>query len=80
MKTINEIKDEVAEKAGYKNWDLLMYTFTGFGAHVQPYNDEVAKLYAKEAIKKVAEEAHLTIGIHRYINEDDILNLIDKLK
>lgn len=62
MKALSEIKDEVAEAAGYKNWDFLMYTFAGFGAHVQPYTDEVANRYAEEALKEAAEKATMIIS------------------
>jgi len=78
MKTISEIKDEVAKRK-YDSSFRQAITFMN-KIDIDYFMDEVAKCYAEEAIKKVAQEAHLTIGVHRYINEEDILNLIDKLK
>lgn len=81
MKTLNEIKDKVAEQSGYENWDLLLYAFAGFGSQIQPYNDEVAKLYAEEALKAAAEIPSCYTNIDETLEEKSkIRNLIKELK
>lgn len=84
MKTILEIKNEAADKAGYKNWDFFLYTFAGANlAIVINLNNEITKLYAEEVIK----EAAAVCREHRDSDcfdeegaEANILNMIKNLK
>lgn len=80
MKTLEEIKDEVAIKHGFKDFESIhMYDFNG------DWIDDIAKSYtsevAKEVLKRVAERAK-TITEHpphllcprTYIDRSSILN------
>lgn len=46
MKTLQQIKETYAGTLGYKSWLFLMLNESAF--KIQKYNDDVAKLYAKE--------------------------------
>ena len=85
MKTLQEIKDDVAEKAGYKNWDFFLYTFSGANlAIVIKLNNEVAKRYAEEAIKVAAENATVEdpefCEGYPMVDKSSILDLVNELK
>lgn len=62
MKTIQEIRDEVAKEIGFKNWVNMIHIYDGVTTSV---TDAVAKRYAEEALK----EAHSRImsGENRFI-------------
>lgn len=52
MKTLQEIKEMVANKNGYNSWEILMER-RGIEEH---YLNQVAKKYAEEAINQCAED------------------------
>lgn len=80
MKTIQEIKDEVAAEGGYKTWDLLHYAFAGYGKQIERFSDKVAKRYAEEALREAAEIRHeFSYGIVA-IDKKSVLNLLKELK
>lgn len=56
MKTLQEIKDEVAKDNGFVSWDNLTFIYAGFIKVVQPFNDEATKRYALEVAKRSIEE------------------------
>ncbi len=87
MKTLSQIKDEVAKESGYKTWDLLHYAFAGFGAQIELFSDKVAKRYAEEAIKVCAERAIASVDDNNnffnqnaIVDKQSILNIIKELK
>jgi len=64
MKTLKEIKQDVAYNAGYENikhendgsaWCTLMNEITGDTSLIEFYFNQVAKLYAEQAIDAVCE-------------------------
>ena len=57
MKTLNEIKNELANQFGYVDWSQFQRAYTCFP---QQYHDMVAMLYAEQAIDAAAEQAELT--------------------
>lgn len=91
MKTIQEIKEEVAglyKVLEGKDWHIRNKTWkeTCLGGYegLNAIVDEVAKRYAIEAIKECAKRAKIE-GINRgmniaFIDEQSILSLIDELK
>lgn len=78
MKTLQEIKDEVAKDNGFVSWDNLTFIYAGFIKIVQPFNDEATKRYAlevaKEALKNAAENAeaeYLCYKAHTVYDDKD---------
>lgn len=83
MKTLNEIKDEIAFTNGFNDWyDFVEYVEEGHGTAEQ-YYDEVAKAYALSACEKVREDCKETIDLWRINNEDQIgrdpVGMVDNL-
>lgn len=78
MKTLLEIKDEVAQRDCGYNWDEAIYSYN---IPIHDYQvDEVAKRYAQEALKEAAEKAAIKrIGNGRYlgasVDKESILNI-----
>ena len=95
MKTLAEIKDEVAYYHDYKNWAEVD---GDFGRNDYFMIDEVAKRYAEEALREAAKKATMIInrkgkilstkyiawiandGDHSEIDKSSILNIIKELK
>lgn len=61
MKTLDEIKDEVAKENGFVNWDNLCFVWAGFMKQTERFMDIVAKRYAKEALYDAAENATASV-------------------
>lgn len=55
MKTLKEIKDNVAKELEWRNWEIL----EAYGAITSGVVDEVAKRYAKEVTKDLKMKAML---------------------
>lgn len=58
MKTLSEVKNEIAQKEGYDNWeDVCALVNEDMEPVIIDYGlvDEVAKLYAEEALKELSE-------------------------
>lgn len=53
MKSLQECKDEVARKMGFK--DFLDYCSNGITGHIVQVMEEAAQLYAREACKEQRE-------------------------
>lgn len=53
MATLQEIKNEIAIKYGYKNWDELNYDGK-WNLDWRVLCDEVAKLYAETKVKEIS--------------------------
>lgn len=51
MKTLQEIKEQVAEECGFTSWDHLLKTIKNDVELLSHYFDGVAKMYAEEAIE-----------------------------
>lgn len=82
MKTLQEIKDEVAYYHDYKNWAEVD---GDFGRNDYFMIDEVAKRYAEEALKEAAERAPWAgdcevSKVCKSKIESSILNIIKELK
>ncbi|CAI9673431.1 MULTISPECIES: hypothetical protein [Elizabethkingia] len=62
MKTLEKIKDEVAEELGYVTWSNMIHLY---GSVQTSIVDKVAKLYAREvaqdSLQKAAENAELGV-------------------
>lgn len=90
MKTLSEIKDEVAVKNEYADWaqiDMTDNSDCECDAIKAMMLDEVAKRYAKEAIKEAAEKAQLKYDgrdtdycCGYSVDTSSILKLIKELK
>lgn len=66
MKTLEEIKDQVAFDYGYNSfYDLIEYAQVSEMLHEEDYYDEVAKRYARQCCEdlreRIAGEAKMTI-------------------
>lgn len=83
MKTLDQIKDDLAHEYGFKTWrDMYLYTLISADKLI----DEVAKRYAAEAIQEAADRARTkkTGNSGSYydasVDKQSILNLINELK
>ena len=76
MKTLLEIKDEVAQNHEYKNWAEVD---GDFGRNDYFMIDEVAKRYAEETLQSLLDKSFPLSG-QRVVDIDDILNTIKELK
>lgn len=78
MKTIKEIKDEVAKENGWEDWDQLSYreTIGDWWIH------KVAEKYAEEVIKECADRATAYLGFDDKptVSKKSILDIINELK
>ncbi|HEY9363867.1 MAG TPA: hypothetical protein VIQ00_11430 [Chitinophagaceae bacterium] len=96
MKTLQDIKDEVAKENGTE-WNELLSDYGDNSDDIQDYTDEVAKRYAEEALREAAERSRFIYydydtnektfselrqaGKDCYqIDKDVILNIIKELK
>lgn len=79
MKTLEEIKDEVAKEKGFVSWDNLVFVNAGFIWVVQPFNDEATKRFAlevaKDALRNAAENARLD---YQYFQFEDAIPFVNK--
>lgn len=71
MKTLTEIKDQVAQEAGYKNWTHVRCVAMGFSVDemLSEAAYRFAKAYAEEDRKDCAEKV-----CNAYVDPFDILN------
>lgn len=82
MKTLLNVKDEVAQEFGYGDWDESYLWDDVTNSMI----DEVAKRYAAEAIQEAADRARTkkTGNSGSYydasVDKQSILNLINELK
>lgn len=84
MKTLAEIKDEVARENGKPNWDELLYWGSSSDGFEFPSAiDQVAKRYAEQALDAAVEE----LNFERYCEnsswgrtETSILKIKDELE
>lgn len=77
MKTLQEIKDEVAYYHDYKNW---AEPEEDFGSEDYKMIDEVAKRYAEDVLKEVISKAYIMSDSKQRVDLIDILNIIKELK
>lgn len=78
MKTIDQVKEDLAHEYGFKTWrDMYLYTLISADKLI----DEVAKRYAAEVAGEVILicEEHST-GLHKEDALAITLNLINELK
>lgn len=77
MKTVSEIKDEVAQSFGYKNSEQLIAMQNP--AWINELVDHVARRYAEQAVERCAEVAYSSeSGLS--VNQESILNVKTELK
>ncbi len=79
MKTLKEIKDEIAKEHMQENWSNLMHKYGGVGDTII---DEVSKRYAEECVKAslekagdMVEESEVYEGKESIINPENIILL-----
>lgn len=65
MKTLQEIKDEVAKSYTYTNWAYFSAAKSGHHADYEIAINKVAKLYAEAAISQCAQESVRVISARR---------------
>ena len=70
MKTLQQIKDYVAYKHGWKDWKSCLE----YGGETEEIIDEIAKLYAKEvameALKNASDEVAIRLDYEDYTSSD----------
>lgn len=73
MKTLEQIKEEVAENRDYTSWEKLKddYIYWDQGKFEKSI-DEVAKRYAKEVAKRALKNASASLIKHYFIDNSDI--------
>lgn len=73
MKTLQNIKDEVAQIKGFRSWDHLhVVLYTELGKSVEPYVEIVAKRYAAECITELREKC----TTHRIGDEGEVRGMV----
>lgn len=78
MKTLEEIKDEVAKESGFVSWDNLVFIHAGFIQVVRPYNDEATRRFAIEVAKEALRNAAENVELKESIPHSAIYDTIDK--
>ena len=54
MKTLQEIKEEVAKESNYEQWSHLMWDYNANGNGIEVFMNTVAKRYARQAVIECA--------------------------
>lgn len=83
MKTLSEIKDEIAKSHGYKSFYEMQFPYDMV---CEEDINLIAKHYAEEALKEAAKRAKINKTgnsgsyLDASVNRQSILNLIEELK
>jgi len=87
MKTLSEIKSDIAVMMGYLDWEDCSVNISFLA--LQSLNDEVTKAFAKECLNEAAERAEVRAtdipielggGVHWSVDEDSILSILEEIK
>ena len=78
MKTITEIKDEIAKSEGFRDWrNYYLYC----SASTDEVISMIAIAFAAEALKEASERANLEPnGMALQVDKQSILDIIEELK
>jgi len=78
MKTLQEIKNEMANRYGYNDYAYMAKSVLDLN---DPINDEIAFAFATEALKEASERASMEPdGMALQVNKQSILDIIEELK
>lgn len=83
MKTLQEIKEEVAKEAHFEQWSHLTWDYNTNGKAIEVFMDKVAKRYAEQAIDKCVEVAGKNFQVDNgdnWLDRESILSIKEHLK
>ena len=78
LKTIKEVKKEVAKKYNFNNWDTLRKWYSERHSTLEIMENEVTESYAKQLLDYVSENAKTKQKEEYYDNEFHYNNYLDK--
>lgn len=81
MKTLSEIKEEIAKQEGLENWEHLLIEVSYSNVSLDSVISSVAKRYAEQALDEAADKARdYSLEVDKFGIKQSILSIKEQLK